>query len=251
MRAQAVVLDVGGVLAHNMWEPMLDDLAQRYRLDRDEMQETGRLLWETFAYVPETPANTWRDMERRYWQIFLRMHEVPLTVEALIELTDRYVIPMPGMRPILEQLRARHTPLVICSNNNEIWWPRQEKALELERFFAPQNIILSSRIGAQGKSAAGDVPRRGRRGGSARLRLLLRRRSRDHRRARAGIRARRAAVPRSGRFRGRAAEARAALAQAYRRRASLSTPLGAGTRGRRYRSTPRFTHPPVARNATR
>ena len=152
MRAQAVVLDVGGVLAHNMWEPMLDDLAQRYRLDRDEMQETGRLLWETFAYVPETPANTWRDMERRYWQIFLRMHEVPLTVEALIELTDRYVIPMPGMRPILEQLRARHTPLVICSNNNEIWWPRQAKALELDRFFAPQNIILSSRIGAPKES---------------------------------------------------------------------------------------------------
>jgi HAD superfamily hydrolase (TIGR01509 family) len=152
MPARAVVLDVGGVLAHNMWEPMLDDLAQRYRLDRDEMQETGRLLWETFAYVPETPANTWRDMERRYWQIFLRMHEVPLTVEALIELTDRYVIPMPGMRPILEQLRARHTPLVICSNNNEIWWPRQAQALELERFFAPQNIILSSRIGAPKES---------------------------------------------------------------------------------------------------
>jgi len=102
--------------------------------------------------VPETPANTWRDMERRYWQIFLRMHEVPLSVEALIELTDRYVIPMPGMRPILEQLRARHTPLVICSNNNEIWWPRQAKALELDRFFAPQNIILSSRIGAPKES---------------------------------------------------------------------------------------------------
>lgn len=152
MPARAVVLDVGGVLAHNLWEPMLDDLAQRYRLDRDEMQQTGRLLWETFAYVPETPANTWRDMERRYWQIFLRMHKVPLTVEALIELTDRYVIPMPGMRPILEQLRARDTPLVICSNNNEIWWPRQEKALALDRFFAPQNIILSSRIGAPKES---------------------------------------------------------------------------------------------------
>ncbi len=152
MPAQAVVLDVGGVLAHNMWEPMLDDLAQRYQLDRDAMQETGRLLWETFAYVPETPANTWRDMEQRYWRLFLRMHQVPLTVEALIELTDRYVIPMPGMRPILVQLRARDTRLVICSNNNEIWWPRQAKALELDRFFAPQNIILSSRIGAPKES---------------------------------------------------------------------------------------------------
>ena len=60
MAARAVVLDVGGVLAHNMWEPMLDDLAQRYGLDRDEMQASGLLLWETFAYVPETPANTWQ-----------------------------------------------------------------------------------------------------------------------------------------------------------------------------------------------
>ena len=143
MRAQAVVLDVGGVLAHNMWEPMLDDLAQRYHLDRDEMQQAGLLLWETFAYVPETPANTWLDMEQRYWRLFLRMCDVPLSVEQLIELSERYVVPMPGMRPILEQLRARHTRLVICSNNNEIWWPRQAKVLELDRFFAPQNIILS------------------------------------------------------------------------------------------------------------
>lgn len=152
MAARAVVLDVGGVLAHNMWEPMLDDLAQRYGLDRDEMQASGLLLWETFAYVPETPANTWQDMEQRYWRLFLRMHKVPLTVEQLIELTDRYVIPMPGMRPLLEQLYARGTPLVICSNNNEIWWPRQAKALALERFFAPQNVILSSRVGAPKES---------------------------------------------------------------------------------------------------
>jgi len=105
--ARAVILDVGGVLAHDIWEPMLDDLADRYRLSRRELCEAGRLLWETFAYVPETPANTWRDMERRYWRLFLLMCEVPLTVEALIRLTDRYVVPVEGMRPILEELRAR------------------------------------------------------------------------------------------------------------------------------------------------
>jgi len=157
MPAQAVVLDVGGVLSHDMWEPMYDELAQRYGLEREEMQQTGRLLWETFAYVPETPANTGRDMERRYWRLFLRMQKVPLTVEALIELTDRYVIPMPGMRPILEQLRARGARLLICSNNNEIWWPRLVRALELERFFAPQDIILSSRVGAPKESPGAEM----------------------------------------------------------------------------------------------
>jgi len=66
MRTQAVILDVGGVLAHNMWEPMFDDLAARYALDREALRQAGLLLWETFAYVPETPANTWRDMARAW-----------------------------------------------------------------------------------------------------------------------------------------------------------------------------------------
>jgi HAD superfamily hydrolase (TIGR01509 family) len=148
----AVILDVGGVLAADIWEPMFDDLAARHRRNRAKLQAVGRLLWETFAYVPETAANTWRDMERRYWQLFLLISRIPTTVDKLIARTDRYVVPVEGMRPILEALRARGTRLVICSNNNEIWWPRQAKALALDRFFAPQAIILSSRVGAPKES---------------------------------------------------------------------------------------------------
>jgi HAD superfamily hydrolase (TIGR01509 family) len=131
-----------------MWEPMFRDLARRHRLSSARLQRVGRLLWETFAYVPETPANTWRDMERRYWQLFRSMCDVPLSVDALIRGTDRYVVPLEGMRPILDALRRRGTPLVICSNNNEIWWPRQAKKLRLAKYFARKRLILSSRIGA-------------------------------------------------------------------------------------------------------
>ena len=148
MRTRAVILDVGGVLAHDIWEPMFDDLARRYGLGRKRIHEIGRLLWETFAYVPETPANTWRDMERRYWQLFLLITGIPTTVEKLIALTDRYVVPVAGMRPILDALKARGTRLVVCSNNNEIWWPRQAKALRLAKYFPDKRLILSSRIGA-------------------------------------------------------------------------------------------------------
>ena len=147
MRA-AVIFDVGGVLAADIWEPMFDDLAARHRRNRAKLQAVGRLLWETFAYVPETPANTWRDMERRYWQLFLMISRIPTTVDKLIARSDRYVVPVEGMRPILEALRARGTRLVICSNNNEIWWPRQAKKLRLARYFAAKRLILSSRIGA-------------------------------------------------------------------------------------------------------
>ena len=149
MKTRAVILDVGGVLARDIWEYMFDDLATSHGLDREELGEAGRLLWETFAYVPETPANTWRDMEQRYWQLFLLISRCKdLSVDELIALTDRYVVPIEGMRPILEELRARGTPLVVCSNNNEIWWPRQAKRLELARFFPDVRLVLSSRIGA-------------------------------------------------------------------------------------------------------
>ena len=148
MRTRAVILDVGGVLAHDIWEPMFRDLARRYRLNARKLDRVGKLLWETFAYVPQTPANTWRDMEQRYWRLFRSMCKVPLSVGALIRLTDRYVVPVTGMRRILEQLRARRVPLVICSNNNEIWWPRQAKKLQLKKFFADERLVLSSRVGA-------------------------------------------------------------------------------------------------------
>jgi HAD superfamily hydrolase (TIGR01509 family) len=144
----AVILDVGGVLAHDIWEPMFDDLAARYRVDRKKISQIGKLLWETFAYVPESPANTCRDMERRYWQLFLLISRIPTTVQKLIALTDRYVVPVEGMRPILDALEARGTRLVICSNNNEIWWPRQAKKLQLAKYFVEKRLILSSRIGA-------------------------------------------------------------------------------------------------------
>ena len=148
MKTRAVILDVGGVLAHDMWEPMFDDLARKYRLKRERLYEIGRLMLETFAYVPETPANTWRDMEQRYWALFLMITGLPLSVKSLIRLTDRYVIPVAGMRPILDELRRRRIPLVICSNNNEIWWPRQARKLHLKKYFPDENLILSSRIGA-------------------------------------------------------------------------------------------------------
>ena len=90
MKRRAVILDVGGVLAHDIWEPMFDDLAERHGLSRLYLRKAGRLLWETFAYVPETPANTWRDMERRYWALFLAITRLPLSVKSLVRLTDRY-----------------------------------------------------------------------------------------------------------------------------------------------------------------
>ncbi len=149
----AVIFDVGGVLAKNMWEHMLPALAEWYGLDRAEVDEAGKLLWETFAYVGETPGNLRGDMEVRYWKLFLSIFRRPLlgediSVDSLIALTDDFIVPVEGMAPILEALKSRGTTLVICSNNNEFWQPRQMEKLGLQRFFPDSKAILSTRVGA-------------------------------------------------------------------------------------------------------
>ena len=53
MATKAVILDVGGVLA------------------RDRTSLVGDV-----CLVPQTPANTWRDMEQRDWELF-RLFEGP------------------------------------------------------------------------------------------------------------------------------------------------------------------------------
>lgn len=153
MRTDAVIFDVGGVLAQNMWEHMLPALAEWYGLDRAEVEESGKLLWETFAYVGETPGNQRRDMEVRYWKLFLAIFKEQLrgknlSVESLIALTDDFIVPIEGMAPILEALCSHGKTLVICSNNNEFWQPRQMEKLGLQRFFPDSKAILSTRFGA-------------------------------------------------------------------------------------------------------
>jgi HAD superfamily hydrolase (TIGR01509 family) len=153
MSTDAVIFDVGGVLAQNIWEHMLPALAEWYGLDRAEIEDAGKLLWETFAYVGETPANLRGDMEVRYWKLFLaifrrQLQGKDISVESLIALTDDFIVPIEGMAPILESLKSRGTTLVICSNNNEFWQPRQMAKLGLQRYFPESKEILSTRVGA-------------------------------------------------------------------------------------------------------
>lgn len=149
----ALIFDMGGVLANDVWEPMFAVLAERHGLESARVDEAGKLLWETFAYVGETPANQWRDMEVRYWKLFLAIFRQQLpregvSVESLIALTDDFIVPVEGMAPILEELQSRGKTLVLCSNANEFWYVRQMKKLRLDRFFPHERAILSSRIGA-------------------------------------------------------------------------------------------------------
>ena len=165
---KAVIFDVGGVLAQDVWEHLLLDQADRdqpagiashHGLNADITEKVGKLLWNAFAYTPETNRNDWRQLEKRYWKSFIEFFwgKSPpdgVSVDGFIAMTGTFIRPIPGMDAVLERLQSQGYGLAICSNNNEFWFRRQMAELRLHRFFSPNKTILSCRIGVA-KSSPG------------------------------------------------------------------------------------------------
>ena len=158
---QAIIFDIGGVLAHDVWEHLfLDDEGVRSKypqLDAAEMFRWGKSVWETFAYVSETPENDWRALERRYWDAFILFFRNQLPASAssdeFIELSLKFFRPVEGMNALLEKLRAQKFTLGICSDNNEFWYRRQAELVGFTKYIDADKIILSNRVGKSKRSA--------------------------------------------------------------------------------------------------
>lgn len=162
--AEAVIFDIGGVLAKDVWERILPardnegGIATTYDLDKEQVHKVGELLWEAFAYRPEARHNSWRDLERKYWDLFIKFFWGTLapegaSIDMFIEMTKDFINPVDANMPsFLEDLRSRGIKLGICSNNNEFWFRRQMSQLNLHNYFSPPKIILSCRIGVSKSS---------------------------------------------------------------------------------------------------
>lgn len=156
---EAVIFDIGGVLAEDVWEHLLPcrkksgGVRDRFGLDPDLVDRVGVLLWAAFAHTPEGQRTTWRELERRYWDLFIQFFwrkspAAGASIDEFIELTDKYIkLVDPGIPALVESLQSRGLKLGVCSNNNEFWFRRQFGTLKLFRYFPPEGIVLSCRVG--------------------------------------------------------------------------------------------------------
>lgn len=155
---KAVIFDVGGVLAHDVWEHLFLDreagVASILNLDVEQVQRAGQDLWEKFAYRSTTEENGWKELEKEYWDLFLGRFQLSMSADDLIRLTEQFVQPVEGMIQLLECLQSEAIEMAICSNNTEFWFKRQMNKLGLHRFFSSGRVILSTRIGVS-KSSPG------------------------------------------------------------------------------------------------
>jgi len=154
---QALIFDIGGVLAHDVWENLLLDegegVASNLNLAAEEVKQVAETLWAEFAYRPIDEEHDWKELEREYWNKFILHFHLSQPVDYFMNLTETFICPVSGMIELLERLKSRGVRLAICSNNTEFWLKRQMDKLGLNNFFEPRHLVLSSRIGASKSSA--------------------------------------------------------------------------------------------------
>jgi HAD superfamily hydrolase (TIGR01509 family) len=153
---KALIFDVGGVLAYDVWENLLLDkdygVASVFHLNAEEVYKTGQELWNLFAHRQVDTENSSSSLEREYWDLLIQRFDLLESPDYFIRWTDRFIKPVEGMVPLLEHLQASGVKLAICSDNTEFWFRRQMDSFGLCRFFSPNHTILSSRVGVSKSS---------------------------------------------------------------------------------------------------
>lgn len=158
---KAVVLDIGGVLAYDVWEHLFFEdkgIAATYHLDRGQLEKVGKALWKIFAYRPVTNPGDCRKFEEEYWELFIKAFNIKESVVAFIDRTRDFIKPVEGMDSLLGKLKGQGVDLLICSDNNEFWFKLQMDNLGLRKFF-PDNrkVILSCRVGVSKSDECGKM----------------------------------------------------------------------------------------------
>jgi len=135
---KAVIFDIGGVLACDVWENLFLDkdegIVAKYGLDYNKVLQVGQKLWDIYSHRSTNDHQGWRELEREYWGQVLKHLNIKAHIDDLIELSDQFIKPAVGMGNILERLYLNNTELAILSNNTEFWFERQMDKLGYRKY---------------------------------------------------------------------------------------------------------------------
>jgi FMN phosphatase YigB (HAD superfamily) len=148
---KAVVFDIGGVIALDVWENMFIDpekgLAKHFNLSTHEVHKFGIGLWEDFAYVSAFSKEETDKLESDYWGRFIERFDLNAPIDFFVSKTNEFVTPILGMTSIVSDLKQKNIELGICSNNSEFFHRQLVNQLDFYKYFDPRKEILSSKMG--------------------------------------------------------------------------------------------------------
>ena len=148
---KAIVFDIGGVLAFDIWEHAFLDpekgLATVLNLPQDEVRQVGLKMWEDFAYRSALSDEEIHTLEHEYWQHFIDHFQLKKPIDFFIFKAEEFIMPVKKMLPLLQELKKNNIELAICSNNAEFFHKRLSDKLKLSKYFEKDKQVLSSRVG--------------------------------------------------------------------------------------------------------
>lgn len=149
---KGVIFDIGGVLAYDIREYLFYEqgtgLISKYGLDKKTASEVDQVLYEKYAYNKIGKEDNWQKLEEQYWSEVKTKIGLSVPTSELIEISKRFIRPVPGMMDLIKFLKEEEFDLLLCSNNCEFWFQRIKQALGLGGYFEDRKIILSNRFGA-------------------------------------------------------------------------------------------------------
>ncbi len=148
MVIRAVLFDLGGVLAYDVWEHVFLDagygIADRLGIAPMMMQQVGRAMWQEFIYC----SGDWKSLEQTYWQNFIAQLQPWLMPEMKdpdywIDISQNFIRTVANMKPLLTELCNYGIKLGICCTNTAFWFHRQFYDLGLN-FLIPNRYVVTS-----------------------------------------------------------------------------------------------------------
>lgn len=160
--AEAVLLDLGGVLVADAWEAVVlgaGGVAERLDVDRELARAAGRAIWGPFA-IEARP-------EHEYWAALARELGLEAIDEGLVEAAAAATMrPLPGGARLLAAVRASGRPAGVITDNAAFLFARHARLLEMDEWLEPSLRFTSFETGLRKKSglfehaAARTAPRR-------------------------------------------------------------------------------------------
>lgn len=138
----AVLFDIGGVLADDVWERMLldprDGLAARRGIDPARAHAAGRAVWPVVSREPAQADDWWAAVEQR-----LDLTVAEAERAELLGLVQGNA----EAREVFEEVRATSVEIGVVSNNTSFWWRHQLTLAGVLDLVQPELRLLSCEVG--------------------------------------------------------------------------------------------------------
>jgi FMN phosphatase YigB (HAD superfamily) len=152
----AIIFDIGGVLVHDIWEPLCfgpGGIAETYGLPMEQFRDFATKINIEYAKTPLATGDAWQNAEHTCWSRVISEFSAyfpdSIIPEDLALMTDDFIHPLnqDDIVEIIRALKEKGMKVGVCSDMSSFLYARITQKLHLEELFSPEHIIVSYNIG--------------------------------------------------------------------------------------------------------